>query len=154
MWRVSGEGSSFTGNLQSRRGLSAGVAFVFEPNLSAGTRPPNPPILRSYRHRPRSKPIKQFSVWFVLATGSHPILLHSFVVGGNAKGYIKRTIYMAVVFPMQVHQYLIITNHQVLFHLIHTSIRPSHHTHLTTLSISRRQVRLPLVPCLNSQRRI
>ena len=141
------------GNHQSRRSLSAGVAFISEPNLSAGTRPPNPSILRSHRHGPCSKPAKQFSVRFVLATGSHPMLLRSFVVGGNAKG-ISRGLCIAVVFPMQVHQYFIIIIHQVLFHLIHTSIHPSHHTHLTTLSLSRRQVRLPLVPCLNGQRRI
>jgi len=151
---ISGEGSSFTDNHQSRRSLSAGVAFISEPNLSAGTRPPNPYILRSYRHRPRSKPAKQFSVRFVLATGSHPMLLGKLCGKWKCKRYIKRPIYMAVVFPLQVHQYFIIIIHQVLFHLIHTSIHPSHHTHLTTLSLSWRQVRLPLVPCLNGQRRI
>jgi len=77
----------------------------------------------------------------------------SFVVSGMQKGR-SRGLYMAVVFPMQVHQYFIIIINRVLFHLIHTSIHPSHHTHLTTLSLSRRQVRLPLVPCLNGQRRI
>jgi len=86
MWRVSGEGSPFTGNHQSRRSLSAGVVFFLEPNLSAGTRPPNPSILHNYRHRPRSQPAKQFSVRFVLATGSHPMLLRKLCDKWNGKG--------------------------------------------------------------------
>jgi len=85
------------GNHQSQRSLLAGVAFISEPNLSAGTRPPNPSILRSYRHRPRSKPAKQFLVQFVLAIGSHPMLLRKLCGKWNAKGR-SRGLYIVVVF--------------------------------------------------------
>ena len=116
------------GNHQSRRSLSAGVALISEPNLSAGTRPPNPSILHGSHHRPHSKPAKQFLVRFVLATGSHPMLLRKLCGKWNAKGRSRGLYIYGCSLPMQIHQYFIIIIHQVLIHLIHTSIHPSHHT--------------------------
>ena len=39
------------------------------------------------------------------------------------------------------------------FNTSHPHVLPSHHTHLTTLTLSKRQGQLPLVPCLIGQSR-
>ena len=44
-------------------------------------------------------------------------------------------------------------NNSLSFNPSHSHILPSHHTHLTTLTLSRRQGRLPLIPCLIGQSR-
>jgi hypothetical protein len=96
-----------------------------------------------------SNPAEQLSVQFVLATGSHLILLRMLCGKWNARKS-KRPIYDCS-FPMHVSSIFI--NCSSSFNPSHPHVHPSHHTHLITLSLSRRQGPRPLVPCLNGQSR-
>ena len=93
-----------------------------------------------------SEPVKQLSVRFVLATGSHPMLCICFVVV-EYKGKAK-DLFVVVVSYASMSSF---NNNSSSSNPSHPHILPSHHTHLTTLTLSRRHGRLPLVPCLIGQ---
>jgi hypothetical protein len=67
----------------------------------------------------------------------------------ECKGSAK-DLFMVVVSHASIVKFY---NNSSSFNPSHPHILPSHHTHLTTLSLSRRQGQLPLMPCLNGQHR-
>jgi hypothetical protein len=87
-------------------------------------------------------------VRFVLTIDSHSMLCVCFVVV-ECKGSAK-DLFMVVVSHASIVKFY---NNSSSFNPSHPHILPSHHTHLTTLSLSRRQGQLPLMPCLNGQHR-
>ena len=131
-----GEGSSFTAVIRVGVECQRAQTTSSQPHLSVGTRPstPNPSPRGLRRFRPNLSKIYQYDLYWPLS----PTLCFCvcFVVSGM-QGQMKKPIY-GCRFPNACSTRFY-NNSSSSSNPSHPHVHPSHHTHLTTLSLSRRQ---------------